>query len=306
MLSQISSEKIVSQLQELETQERKLEEDVMDRLTEILRRKYYLELGYPSLFEFAMKHLGYSAGKASRRISALKCLESLSDPKRDEVREKLKLGALTLTHLAQVQHVSRKEKIAPARKEEILGKLENTSAREAEKVLALEFGVAAVHRETERPITESESRVTLVLDQETLELIEKFKNLTAHQNPHGSMASVLKLALKVALAKKDPATKSVPAPEVAPPQTSQGPRLVTGRLRAQIWRRDRGRCSFVSSKTGLRCTSTYMLEVDHVQPYSLGGRTELGNLRLLCRAHHVYRLANGSTRLEYQGRSSAN
>ena len=32
MLSQISSEKIVAQFLELETQERKLEEDIMDRL----------------------------------------------------------------------------------------------------------------------------------------------------------------------------------------------------------------------------------------------------------------------------------
>ena len=37
------------------------------------------------------------------------------------------------------------------------------------------------------------------------------------------------------------------------------------------------------------CTNTLNTEVDHIIPLALGGKTELKNLRLLCRAHNQAR-----------------
>jgi hypothetical protein len=268
-----TSEELVKELIEIEHQERALEEDALLRLTEIRRRRYYLELGFASLFEFCEKHLGYSAGKASRRVASLKLLESVSDEKAEIVYGKLRTGALTLTHLSQLQSVATKKKLSREKKEEMLLKLEDTSTREAERVLATEFGAEAIRRETFTPVTETDTKVSLVLDLETLKLLEEFKHRTAHQNPRGSSATALKLALQIALGKKRP--RPVPAPELIPASSQ---RLVRGKLRAAVWQQDRGRCSI--------CGSTYMLEVDHRVPWSAGGKTELSNLRLLCRAHH--------------------
>jgi hypothetical protein len=233
-------------------------------------------VGFPSLFEFCVKVLGYSQGKASRRTQGLKFLESVSDAKAAEVKEKMKDGVLTVTHLCLLQSVARKEKLTVAKREEMISRLEGVSVRESEKILAAEFGVEAVARESVRPLTESASKLTVVVDQETLDLLAEFKELTAHQNPNGSTAEALKTALRVALLKKRP---QVPAP-VRSGATSQSSaqRFARGRLRAQVWQRDRGRCCI--------CGSKYLLEVDHFVPYSRGGRTELSNLRLLCRAHH--------------------
>jgi hypothetical protein len=200
----------------------------------------------------------------------------MSDAKATEVKAKMKEGKLSLTHLCQLQSVARKEKLTLARREEMITKLEGSSVREAEKILVSEFGVESVARESVRPLSESASRLSIVVDQETLALLEEFKNLTAHQNPQGSRAEALKLALRLALQKKRP---KVPAPvRNGASSTKQEPRLARGRLRALVWRRDQGRCGI--------CGSKYMLEVDHVVPFSKGGKTELKNLRLLCRAHH--------------------
>jgi len=304
MLKNTSSEQIVRELLEIETQERGLEENALDRLTELLRRGYHLAQGYPSMFEFCFQRLGYSAGKASRRSSALKCLESISDPKREDVLEKLKSGALTLTHLTQVQKAADKTKATKAQREEVLTRLENTSTREAERVLIGEFGLTSVVKETVRPVTETESRLTLIVDEETLSLLEEFKNLTAHQNPYGSSSLALKLALQTALKKKTP--KPFPAPEMKtenpiheiPSESgtqmnlgkdAQGQRIVTGKLRSQVWHRDKGRCTYFNGKTGRKCGSKYMLQIDHIKTYANGGKTEINNLRLLCRSHHHMR-----------------
>jgi 5-methylcytosine-specific restriction endonuclease McrA len=63
-------------------------------------------------------------------------------------------------------------------------------------------------------------------------------------------------------------------------------RIVPRTLRDEVWSRDGGRCVF-SSSDGIRCPATERLEIDHIRPYALGGRSDIGNLRLLCRAHNL-------------------
>ncbi|MDE0220802.1 MAG: HNH endonuclease signature motif containing protein [Spirochaetaceae bacterium] len=62
-------------------------------------------------------------------------------------------------------------------------------------------------------------------------------------------------------------------------------------VRREVWQRDGGRCSYVDPRTGRRCASRHLLEIDHRIPYARGGRAERANLRLLCAAHHRHRHA---------------
>ena len=66
-------------------------------------------------------------------------------------------------------------------------------------------------------------------------------------------------------------------------------RAIPAAVRRQVWQRDGGRCSYVDQETGRRCNSRYMIEIDHILPYALGGGAEPANLRLLCGAHHRHR-----------------
>ncbi|MDE0220842.1 MAG: HNH endonuclease, partial [Spirochaetaceae bacterium] len=68
-------------------------------------------------------------------------------------------------------------------------------------------------------------------------------------------------------------------------------RAIPAAVRRQVWQRDGGRCSYLDRKTGRRCNSRHLIEIDHILPYALGGGADPVNLRLLCRAHHRHRHA---------------
>ena len=86
------------------------------------------------------------------------------------------------------------------------------------------------------------------------------------------------------------------AKPAAPPRTQTSAAKATGRaipaaVKRAVWRRDRGRCSYVDRASGRRCGSQHLLQIDHVVPYARGGGAEPNNLRLLCAAHHRHRHA---------------
>jgi hypothetical protein len=64
-------------------------------------------------------------------------------------------------------------------------------------------------------------------------------------------------------------------------------RRIPKALRRFIWERDGARCAFVSAD-GHRCEETCRLEVDHITPVALGGKSTPENLRLLCSAHNQH------------------
>ncbi|MES1175460.1 MAG: HNH endonuclease signature motif containing protein [Myxococcales bacterium] len=53
----------------------------------------------------------------------------------------------------------------------------------------------------------------------------------------------------------------------------------------RVFVRDGKQCSYVSAD-GRRCTSRRCLELDHIQPWALGGDNTVANLRVRCRAHN--------------------
>ena len=66
-------------------------------------------------------------------------------------------------------------------------------------------------------------------------------------------------------------------------------RYIPAPVRREVWRRDGGCCSYVDPHSGRRCGSGFLLELDHIVPFALGGSAEPGNLRLRCAAHHRLR-----------------
>ena len=66
-------------------------------------------------------------------------------------------------------------------------------------------------------------------------------------------------------------------------------RAIPSFLRKHIWERDEGRCTYVHPQTKRKCSSKHLLQIDHIKPFSLGGKSEAGNLRLLCAGHNQYR-----------------
>ena len=58
-------------------------------------------------------------------------------------------------------------------------------------------------------------------------------------------------------------------------------------VKRQVWVRDRGCCTFSDAQTGRRCDSRTLIQIDHIEPFALGGRSDdPANLRLLCFHHN--------------------
>ena len=98
-VSALSDDRLLERTKELSGIEHHLEVVVIDHLREIQKRRLYLRRGYSSLFDYAVRELGYSDAAAWRRIKAMRLCAEI-----DGVRERLQDGTMTLNAAAQLQH----------------------------------------------------------------------------------------------------------------------------------------------------------------------------------------------------------
>src|SRR3989338_7200483 len=198
-----SNEALVKELKELVSQERELLTQVLKHLKEVEERKYYLEMGFPSLFAFAMAELGYSEDEAHRRIQAMRLLRSVP-----QVEEKLNNGEISLTVASKVQGYFRNEEknknLSRSEKLDFLKQFEGVSARDCDKKLAVIAPESSLPREMARIITEEKILLQFIADQELMRGIEKLKGLLFHQNPEVRLDKLFQKLVELGLEKYDP------------------------------------------------------------------------------------------------------
>ena len=68
-------------------------------------------------------------------------------------------------------------------------------------------------------------------------------------------------------------------------EATRSTRYTAADVRHAVEQRDECQCTFVSAD-GTRCSETRWLQLDHIEPFALGGKSTLENLRLLCPAHN--------------------
>ena len=94
----LSDRELLRETRNLVRHERHLQGAVIDHLAEIEARGLYLQRGFSSLFDYAVRELGYSDAAAARRIGALRLCADQPD-----AREGLRDGSLTLSAAAELQ-----------------------------------------------------------------------------------------------------------------------------------------------------------------------------------------------------------
>ena len=305
----LSDRELLAQTSNLARVERHLQGAIIDHLTEIDARGLFLCRGYSSLFEYAVRELGYSDAAAGRRIAAMRlCADN------PHTRERLRDGSLSLSAAAELQWAFGRSR-APARQRPL--RAEGAHRRRYE--------------------------LKALIDAECQRGLEQLTGLLSHVDPHMTVGQLVGRLVQEALDRHDPSrrrprTGSRPAdahaaptpaakpetdrrtasppketarPAVSATSTAQtrpgcdGPaasapksrasgRAIPAAVKREVWQRDAGRCRYVDPHTGRRCTSRHLLQIDHVLPYALGGRSDPGNLRLLCHAHHRHRHLNTS------------
>jgi hypothetical protein len=125
------------------------------------------------------------------------------------------------------------------------------------------------------------------------EKIKRARQLLWHKHPQGRLEDIFSAALDALLEAKDPDRQPAPrkpeqpaAAQPAPEGPASHDRYIPRWIRADVWKRDEGRCAYATSD-GVRCTEVSGLEYDHIVPLALGGPSDdPANIRLLCRAHN--------------------
>lgn len=317
----LNNQLLITELKVLVNNERLLLSKLLDYLSEVDSRRLYLELGYPSLFEFCVRELNYSEASAQRRISAMRLIKDLPKDNMTDIKTKLQTGSLNLTTLSQVSVFLKSEKklnnktYTKAAKTELINKLENKSKRECERELLKISPISAMPQEKEKQITENKTLIQVVIDDDLKLKLERIKSLTSHKNPNPSYAELLNQMAEIVLAKIDPvinpakvhAASAIKSqshdllPPAAVKPVNNNSRYIPLNIKRFVWRRDQGKCQFEAVKTEKdkhgrdiqirhKCSSMHFIQIDHIKPYSQNGSsTDAQNLRLLCGQHNRWR-----------------
>ena len=153
----------------------------------------------------------------------------------------------------------------------------------------------AIPKEKIRELGNGKTEIKIILDQEGLKNLETLKHLLSHQNPNLSYGELVLFLSKLGLKKYDLRQKSLKkaSAQTLMRQPLQKQKLMTRyipiNIRRKVWQRDEGCCSYRDFKTNRKCGSKHLLQVDHIQPFALGGKHEIQNLRLLCANHNKRR-----------------
>ena len=104
----LSDRELLAQTSNLARVERHLQGAIIDHLAEIEARSLFLRRGFASLFEYAVRELGYSDAAAGRRIAAMRlCADN------PHTRERLRDGSLSLSAAAELQWADRQRRRVP-------------------------------------------------------------------------------------------------------------------------------------------------------------------------------------------------
>ena len=136
-------------------------------------------------------------------------------------------------------------------------------------------------------LLDGESDLRLVLPRDDSEQFRYLVSLLSNQVAPGDLVEAFRRILAAATLELEKRKFSATSQPRKQHVASLNPRHIPNEVKREVWKRDGGRCSFVSDG-GHRCPAQDQLEYDHVLEVSRGGKSVLSNVRLLCRAHNQF------------------
>ncbi|PCI31580.1 MAG: hypothetical protein COB53_13030 [Elusimicrobia bacterium] len=267
-------------------------------LGEIEDRALAVKDGYPSLYSYLTGTLGFSEVEAVIHLKAARAGRHYP-----ALRRLLRRGTLSLSTLAAIgPHLCRDNwktltkmtagmPIADVRR--ILASLDpKAEPRQAVRYAGPECGPARDAGPSTPPLPRR-VEIAFGADEEFLDQLERARALLRSKYPSGKFEDLFAEAIEALVQKAE--KRSLGRPR-APRwnrigvERPQGARYVPQKVRAEVWKRDGGRCVY-EGRDGLRCTETTRLEFDHLVPWALGGTShDSRNIRLMCRVHNQARI----------------
>lgn len=261
-LKHLTDKALIADTKNLVQNELQYTTKILHHLKEIERRKLFSDLGHSSMIDYAVKELGYSHAAAGRRIQGARMLKQFP-----EIEDKIQNGTLSLSNINQAAGLFKNQNINdPDKKRRILKKLENKTTREAEKILLEHSPITPLPRESQRLVTPEFTQLKINVAESTMKLLENAKALMG------------KFSINDEFLKKltEHALENITHKKFKTRSTEQNPtlRYITNQTKREVYEKSQGVCE--------NCGSLFMLQIDHIEAFALGGRTEARNLRLLC------------------------
>ena len=253
-------------------------------LIELEERKLFREVGYGSMFDYCVRKLGYSEGSACKRVNASRALKENPEISKSYLLGKLSLTTISMSYksikegqvsIKEIEGKSKKEVQAPEEVKTLKERVRRVKFKPKTESLSL-------FDKTRSPVPEPKEapehyEVTISLSKEEYEKLEKAKHKLSHtlKGSNSNKAVIMHLVngalkprkIKARSGRAD--TRRIPEP-----------------VKREVYERDQGTCTYVSSD-GTKCTEKRFLHYDHILPFSLGGKSEASNLRLLCATHNA-------------------
>ena len=327
-LNCLSNAELTNRLEFLVSTEKETTTEIIRHLAEIENRRLYASLGFGSLFDYAVRKLGYSNAAAMRRINVAR-----AGTKLPKLFDYLDNETVTLSSLDACRELLLGENGA-----EILDKLQGKSREQAEWLSAsyqpvkknkdhvekIFIGEAPSfqkglfeneinfrsgsripnHFEREesqekKSVTEEKYKISFTTSVEFMEKVKRAQEiLFTGRSGDLPLEKVFAEGLDLFIEKYCPKERQkrrevrelkkesvvVNQPTIESKELSNS-RYIPVWLRDEVLKRDGYRCSYVSAQ-GYRCDCPVGLEIDHVIPFSKGGKTDLENLRILCSTHN--------------------
>ena len=233
-VSALSDRELLAQTRNLARVERHLQGAIIDHLAEIDARSLFLRRGYSSLFEYAVRELGYSDAAAARRIGAMRlCAEQ------PRARERLHDGTLSLSAAADLQWAFDRQRrrvpaitpaLEPARaaaggapagarapvepqaplvldeagRRQLVDDAAGKSTRQVRQMLADLDPELAPPADRMRPLGNGRYELKAVIDADTQQGLEQLKGLLSHVDPRMSVGQLVGRLVREALDRHDP------------------------------------------------------------------------------------------------------
>lgn len=254
---------LLENTQILVKKEKEFTVQILRNLQEIERKKLFVELGFNSLHGYCVETLGYSSSEAYLRISAMRVMRDFHG-----VEAKIKSGALSLTVVGEMQMlVVKKEKSEEVKvpkniKMNLLKELEGKSTRVAQKIVKEKLQI-------EDKVTHSDFK----FKEETIKKFKKLSNKMGVENLDDLLLLLIKEKDDQLVEAKVKIEENSPAPEKNQNETNIS-RYIPLKIKRQVYMKANYQCE--------KCKSRKYLNVDHLKPFSLGGKHDLSNLRVLC------------------------
>lgn len=284
-ISRLTDGDLLDQLEQAVQRERHATAQLIALLMEVDSRRLHLAKGYASLFTYCTRVLHLSEYATYRRIEAARLARRFPI-----VLELIESGAITLTALHLLG-----PSLTSANHQDLLAQAKHRSKHDVEHLVAqlkpredIPATVAQLANPPSEtaPLAPDRYELHCTITGAGYKKLCVLQDLLRHSIPDGDFGPIVERGLTILVDdvfRKRAGAVTHPREGIAVDGSS---RYIPASVRRTVWARDGGRCAFVG--TDGRCNEGGFLEIHHVVPFALGGRSEVHNLELRCRAHNAF------------------